>query len=168
MTRQSFRSTYVIRDLLTRGSLRLVAVAAIVALSSMSLQGAGQPANNRVRRAHLSSDLTRHEARRTNTRERVIVHGTDGDLKSLAARHRLKVVKHLRGAAVFLANSAELNGLSRDEAVDHLSGDVAVHGSTVTSDVSTGAEQTRAGNAVPTGLLGVPGVDGQGIGVAVV
>jgi hypothetical protein len=84
-----------------------------------AFEGAGQPANNRVRRAHLSADLTRHEARSTNTRERVIVHGTDRDLKLLAARHRLKVVKQLRGAAVFLANTTVPIG-------ERLSGRVAV------------------------------------------
>ena len=74
----------------------------------------------------------------------------------------------MRGAAVVLANSAELSDLSRDGVVDHLSGDLRVHSSTVISDASTAADQTRAGNALLVGLLGIPGVDGQGIGVAVV
>ena len=66
-----------------------------------------------------------------------------------------------------LANSAELSDLSRDEGVDHLSGDLPVRTSTLISDGSTMADQTRAGDAL-AGLLGIPGVDGRGIGVAVV
>ena len=150
--------------LVTAKTTRLVVVAAaLVAFSSLGLQGA-----NRDRRAHLSSDLTRHQARQTTARTRVIVHGTDRELDLLASRHRLQVVKRMRGAAVVLANSAELSGLSRDGDVDHLSGDLPVNSSTMTSDASTAADQTRAGNTQLVGLLGIPGVDGQGIGIAVV
>ncbi len=83
-------------------------------------------------------------------------------------RHRLHVVKRMRGAAVVLANSAELNALSRDEAVGICPAICPCAASTVISDASTAADQTRAGNALLVGLLGIPGVDGQGIGIAVV
>ncbi len=139
----------------------VLAVAAVVAFSSPGLRGA-----KKDRRAHLSADLTRHQARKTTTRQRVIVHGTRRELDLLASRHRLYVVKRMRGAAVVLVNSAELGDLSRD--VDQLSGDLRVQSSTVISDASTAADQTRAGNALLLGLLGIPGVDGQGIGIAVV
>ena len=149
--------------LVTAKTIRLVVVsAALVGFASLGVQG-----SNRERRAHLSADLTRHQARRTTARERVIVHGTARDLDLLASRHRLHVVKRMRGAAVVLANSAELSDLSRDGAVDHLSGDLRVRSSTLISDASTAADQTRAGNALLVGLLGIPGVDGQGIGVAI-
>ena len=145
---------------------RLVVVAAVlVAFSSFGLHGQGMGSD---RRAHLSSDLTRHQARHTSARERVIVHGTDRELDVLAARYRLRIFKRMHGAAVVLANSAELTALSRDGAVDHLSGDLPVRGSTATSDASTAADQTRAGNTLLAGLLGIPGVDGRGVGVAVV
>ena len=134
-----------------------------MAFSSPGLRGATSE-----RRAHLSSDLATHQARKTNARTRVIVHGTDRDLALLASRHRLRILKRMRGAAVVLANSAELSDLSRDRAAgDHLSGDLAVQTSTSISDASTAADQTRAGNALLVGLLGIPGVDGQGIGIAV-
>ena len=139
----------------------VLAVAAVVAFSSPGLRGA-----KKDRRAHLSADLTRHQARKTTARQRVIVHGTRPELDLLASRHRLYVVKRMRGAAVVLVNSAELGDLSRD--VDQLSGDLRVQSSTVISDASTAADQTRAGNALLLGLLGIPGVDGQGIGIAVV
>jgi subtilisin family serine protease len=154
----------VCRHLLSVKTFRFsVAVAAMVAFSSLGLLGA-----NNDRRAHLSADLTSHQARKTTERKRVIVHGTARELDLLASRHRLQVVKRMHGSAVVLANSAELTELSRDGTVDHLSGDLPVHSSTVVSDASTAADQTRAGKALLLGLLGIPGVDGQGIGVAVV
>ena len=141
---------------------RVAVAAALVAFSSLGLQG-----SNRDHRAHLSADLTRHQARKTNARKRVIVHGAERDLDLLGWRHRLQVVKRMRGAAVVLANSAELSDLASDAAVDHLSGDLPVRSSTLISDASTAADQTRAGNPL-LGLLGIPGVNGLGIGVAVV
>jgi subtilisin family serine protease len=152
------------RHLVTVKTIRfVVAVATLVAFSTLGLRG-----STTERRAHLSSDLGSHQARRTTERKRVIVHGTDRDLDLLASRHGLHVVRRMHGAAVVLANSAELGDLSRDGAVHHLSGDLPVHNSTAISDASTAADQTRAGNALLVGLLGIPGVDGQGIGVAVV
>ena len=151
------------RHFVTGKTIGFVAVVAILlAFSSPGLRGA-----KIGRRAHLSADLARHEARRTAARTRVIVHGTNRDLNLLALRHRLRIVKRMKGAAVVLANSAELSALSRDEAVD-LSGDLPVRSFTMTSDASTAADQTRAGNTLLVGLLGIPGVDGQGIGIAVV
>jgi hypothetical protein len=144
---------------------RVVLTAVLIAVSSLGLHGQGFGSG---RRAHLSSDLARHQARNSSARERVIVHGTDRELDLLASRHRLRIFKRMHGAAVVFANSAELTALSRDGAVDHLSGDLLVRGSTTTSDASTAADQTRAGNALLVGLLGIPGVDGRGIGVAIV
>jgi subtilisin family serine protease len=140
----------------------VVVVAALVAFSSPGLWG-----SKRDKRAHLSADLARHQARQTTARTRVIVHGTSRDLDLLASRHRLYVVKRMRGAAVVLVNSAELSELSRDGVVDTLSGDLPVHSTTAISDTSTAADQTRAGSALLPGLSGIPGVDGLDIGVAV-
>jgi subtilisin family serine protease len=152
------------RHLVTVKTVRFVVVAALVAFSSLGLRAAEGDT-----RAHLSADLIGYQASNATARTRVIVHGTHLDIDLLAARHRLRVVKRMRGgAAVVLVNSAELNDLSRDGAVDRLSGDLPVHGSTAISDASTAADQTRAGNAPWPGLFGIPGVNGQGIGVAVV
>jgi hypothetical protein len=78
---------------------RLSIVAVLVAFSSFGLHGQGVGSG---RRAHLSSDLTRHQARNSAARERVIVHGTEGELDLLASRHRLRIFKRMRGAAVML------------------------------------------------------------------
>jgi serine protease AprX len=163
-SKQQERSNALCQFVIPKTTLQVVIATALIAFSSLGLQG-----SNLDRRAHLSADLARHQARRTIARTRVIVHGTERDIDVMASRHRLQVVKRMHGAAVVLANSAELIELSRDGAIDHLSGDLPVHGSTAISDASTAADQTRAGNALLTGLLGpIPGVNGLGIGVAVV
>ena len=72
-------------------------------------------------------------------------------------------------SAVISANSAELDDLAADSAIDHLSGDPLVRVGMSISNQSTAADQVRAG--VAGGLLGIgaiPGVSGQGIGVAIV
>jgi len=80
--------------------------------------------------AHLSADLARHQARRTTARTRVISTARIESWIPWPRATGCTVVKRMRGAAVVLANSAELSELSRDGAVDHLSGDPRVHGST--------------------------------------
>ena len=99
---------------------------------------------------------------------RVIVRGTETNLEAVAARRGLQIVRRLPGAIVLMANSAELNELSTEAGIEHLSGDVRVRTSMSVSNASTGADQTRAGT---TGLLrigGIPGVTGKDIGVAVI
>jgi serine protease AprX len=141
-------------------SLRhLAVIALLVAGSSLGLHGAND------RRAHLSADLLKHQARRTVARTRVILRGSQAELSAIAARHRLQVVRKLRGGLVVVANSAELTKLSAD--VDQLSGDVPVRTWMTVSDQSTAADQTRAGQPGPLGIGGIPGVTGQNIGVAV-
>jgi serine protease AprX len=105
-------------------------------------------------RAHLSSDLLQHQSRQTLARTRVIVHGSEGELTAIAARHHLEIVRRLGGAAVVFANSDEIAQLAADVNVDHLSGDVRVRTAMSVSNQSTGADQVRAGTQ---GLLGIGG-----------
>jgi len=84
------------------------------------------------------------------------------------SRHHVQVVARLTGGAVLLLNAAELNEVAADEAVDHLSGDAPVHTSMSVSNLSTAADQVRSGNGGLLGIGAVAGVNGQGIGVAVV
>src|SRR6476646_197660 len=69
------------------------------------------PASKTPHRAHLSTDLIAHEARRSTVRTRAIVHGSPSQIASLAERHHLTVARILDGGAVVLANSAELSDL---------------------------------------------------------
>ena len=139
------------------------AVAAIVGLSVLGLRGA-QPEHH----AHLSDDLQRHVARQAKDRARVVVHGDAAAIDALAARHRLQVVRRLEHGAVFAANAAEIAQLASDAGVDHLSGDVPVRTWMSVSNVSTAADQTRAGVGGLLGIGAVAGVTGKGIGVAVI
>jgi serine protease AprX len=142
---------------------RFVLALALVATSALGIRGADD------RRAHLSDDLLGHVARHTSARTRVIVHGDAAALSALTTRHRVQVLRWLDGAAVVAASSAEVDELSADSLYDHLSGDPMVKVGMSISNQATAADQVRAG--VAGGLLGlgaIPGVNGQGIVVAVV
>src|SRR3954463_6677581 len=139
-------------------------VLALVATSTFGLHGAGED-----RRAHLSDDLLGHVGRHTAARTRVIVHGDPAAMSRLAAKHHVAILRTLDDGAVISANSAELEAIAGDSAVDHLSGDPLVKVGMSVSNLATAADQVRAG--VAGGLLGIgaiPGVNGQGIGVAIV
>jgi serine protease AprX len=119
-------------------------------------------------RAHLSDDLLGHLARRTSARTRVIVHADADTLATLTAKHHVSVLRSLAGGAVIAANSAELAEIAADSAFDHLSGDPLVKVGMSVSNQATAADQVRAG--IAGGLLVgvIPGVNGQGVGVAIV
>jgi len=145
-------------------SRTVLSAAAIVGLSVLGLRGA-QPEHH----AHLSDDLLRHVARQAKDRARVVVHGDAATIDALAARHHVQVVRRLEHGAVLSANAAEIAQLAADAGVDHLSGDVPVRTWMSVSNVSTAADQTRAGaSGLLFGLGAVAGVTGKGIGVAVV
>jgi serine protease AprX len=141
-----------------------IAIAALIATSALGVRGAGQE-----HRAHLSDDLLDLAAHHTSGRTRVIVHGDAAALAALTTRHHVQVLRQLADSAVISVNSAELDDLAADSAIDHLSGDPLVQVGMSVSNPSTAADQVRAG--VAGGLLGIgaiPGVNGQGIGVAIV
>ena len=119
-------------------------------------------------RARLSTDLLFHESRRAAERTRVIVHGSREEVSALARRHGVSVVRWLDDGAVLRADGRQLSGLAADGAVDHLSGDPEVRPSMSVVVKSTGADLTWAGNGGLLGIGGIPGVTGQGVGVAVI
>ena len=132
-------------------------------MSALGVRGSGDE-----HRAHLSDDLLSHRTRHTAARIRVIVHGDESTLAALTTRHHVQILRRLAGGAVVAANSAELDELAADRAVDHLSGDLPVRTSMSVSNQSTAADQVRAGSTGLLGIGGIAGVSGQGIGVAVV
>ena len=118
--------------------------------------------------AHLSDDLLSHQARLTTSRTHVIVHGDAATLDALASRHHVQILRRLAGGAVVAANSAEIAELAGDASLDHLSGDPLVRTSMSVSNQATAADLTRAGAPGLLGIGAIPGVTGQGIGVAIV
>jgi serine protease AprX len=138
-------------------------VAAVFLSSGLGLRGAP-----RTHHALLSLDLLQHVERKTPARARVFVHGDAVTIDALAARYHLQVLRRLEHGAVLAANSAELDALGSDVAVDHLSGDVPVKTWMSISNQSTAADQVRAGTSGLLGIGAIAGVTGQGIGVAVI
>src|SRR4029078_9309850 len=82
---------------------------------------------------------------------------------SLATRYNLVVKKRLKTGAALQGTAGQLDALSRDETVDHLSGDPRIQSSTleVTAE-SIGADQVWAGGK------GQPSLSGKGVTVAVI
>jgi serine protease AprX len=141
---------------------RIATVLTLCALSALTLRGAAAPHH-----AHLSTDLLRHKDRRTTARTRVIVHGDQIAIDSIAARYHLEVLRRMAHAAVLAANSAEIDQLAADDAIDHLSSDPPVANWMSVSTITTGADQVRAGAPGLLGIGKIAAVTGQGIGVAV-
>jgi len=143
---------------------KILTAALLLATSALTLRGsAGE------HHALLSLDLVAHQARRTDARARVIVHGSPETIAALVDRHHLQFLRWLEGGAVVAADSRELTDLGADFSVGHLSGDLVVRTAMSVSVQASGADQVWAGGS--DGLLGlnsVSGVTGQGVVVAVV
>jgi serine protease AprX len=119
------------------------------------------------RRAALSLDLQRHKHVRPKHKTRVIVHGDRARVRDIARRHGLRVVRELDHEAVLEATGAQVDALATEAGVDHLSGDAPVQSAMSVSDRSTAADQVWAGTrGLLLGLGAIPGVNGKGIGIA--
>jgi serine protease AprX len=80
----------------------------------------------------------------------------------------LTVVRWLGDGAVLSANGREIAALAADRAIDHLSGDALVRPAMKISNPSTLADQTRTGTGGLLGIGAIPGVTGEGVGIAIV
>lgn len=98
----------------------------------------------------------------------MIVHGDAATIARLASTYHVGIARHLASAAVLEANSAEIDALAADRSVDHLSGDVPVSSAMSVTNTSTGADQVRSGSTGLLGIAAIPGVNGSGIGIAVI
>jgi subtilisin family serine protease len=134
-----------------------IATSAAFAFTSAATLEAGP------RRARLSRDLAERLATGAAGSSRIIVSGSDTDLERLAARHGARVTKVLRGAAVFEVTAVQLDALSQDVEVAHLSGDVPVRRTMAVASPAIGADQVWA-----QGAIAPQGFSGMGIGVAVI
>jgi serine protease AprX len=117
------------------------------------------------RRPSLSGDLVNVRGDRV----RVIVQpATEGDIGSIRGRLRGIVRRELQGAIALEVSRAEFDAMSRDSALAHISADAPVVTDMAVTNKVTGASAMWQGTAGLLGLLGTPGYDGTGIGVAVV
>jgi serine protease AprX len=133
---------------------------AALVLLSWCVLGVAAPAAAE-HRARLSEDLSDHLAVGSQSID-VIVHGDEATVNALASRYNVVVKRRLKSGAVLHVNAGQLDALSRDEDVDHLSGDVKIRPSDVTTQ-SIGADQLWDG-----GVDELPSLTGEGITVAVI
>ena len=119
-------------------------------------------ANAGPHRAKLSKDLEARLAAGRSEATNVIVSGTDAEIQTLAIRYGAVVKKSLRGAAVLEVAGGQLEAITSDPDVAHISGDARVQRMIATTTEATGAPQ------VWTGVAGLRGYTGRGIGVAII
>ena len=113
-------------------------------------------------RAKLSKDLEARIGAGDGEMSSVIVSGSDAEVQALALRYGARVKKPLRGGAVLEVTGGQLVALSADPDVAHLSADARVQRMMAVTTESTGATQ------VWSGIAGLRGFTGRGIGVAVI
>ena len=110
----------------------------------------------------MSLDLAERLAQRVEAATEVIVDVADDRIDALAARYGVRLKKRIHGGAVFEATGGQIDALSQDADVEHLSGNVRVFGSMAVTTQATGADQ------VWRGLDHLRGVTGRGVGIAVI
>jgi len=147
-----------------RSLTRIAAVAAVALLATFTIP----PKVRAGHRAHLSLDLLAHEARHSTARRRVILTGDPAHIAAIAARHQLQVLHLLDNGAVLSASSSELTDLAADGDVPSVSGDLPVRPWMTVSNAASAADQVRAGSPGLLGIGSIAGVNGSGIGVAVI
>jgi serine protease AprX len=82
----------------------------------------------------------------------------------IAARHGLRIKKRLRSGALLDVPAYRLQAVSDDPAVDQLSGNHIVGAQMAVTMQAIGADQVQAGLE----SLGIPGVTGAGVGIAII
>ena len=117
------------------------------------------------RRPTVSADLAHHAA--GPHRHRVIVQADEGALSTLRGRRLGVLRRQLSGAVALDVSDAELDALTRDGNVLHVSGDLPVHADMAVTNKVTNAATVWQGTSGLLGLGGTPGYKGSGITVAV-
>ena len=108
-------------------------------------------------RGRLSRDLVEALGRGDAASFAVIVQGERAAVESVAARYGARVQKLLRTGAVLEVSREALEGMSADDAIGHVAGDVPVRSMMAVTDASIGADQVWAGT-----IAGVTALTGRG------
>ena len=101
---------------------------ALVALTLFVWAGVGTPARAE-HRARLSEDLSDHLAAGSQSID-IIVDGDQTSVNALAGRYNVVVKRRLKSGAVLHVNAGQLDALSHDADIDHLSGDITIRPTT--------------------------------------
>src|SRR5689334_21352768 len=117
------------------------------------------------RRPSLSGDLANLRADRVRL---IVQPAVEGDLGSIRGRLRGILRRELQGAVALEVSRAEFDAMANDSAFAHISADAPVVSDMAITNKVTGASAMWQGTGGLLGLLGTPGYDGTGIGVAVV
>ena len=115
-------------------------------------------------RARMSKDLERVMQGVDSEATSVIITAPQSKVDALAARHGLTVQRRLAKGAVLRVPAYRLGAVAADADVDYLSSNHVVTSQMSVSNQATGADQVQAGFAA----LGLRGLTGKGIGVAVI
>ena len=145
----------VVRSFLTR-HVPAVVVFVVAVLPATVPEAAAQP--------RMSEDLAHKLLVGDHTDSSVIFTGTQAEVDALAARHGLTIRKRLRTGAVLTVKAGRLATVAEDPAVLHLASDHPVFTQMDVTNQTIGADQVQAGLAA----AGIPGLTGEGIGVAVI
>src|SRR6476661_574406 len=150
----------MIQTLISRAWRRQFAAVIGAVLVAVACAGSAEAG---PKRARLSRDLAERLSKADVGVTRVIVTGSPEKLQALATRYGAKIGKALHGAAVLEVNGGQLDALSQDADVDHLSGDVPVTRMGGEAAQAIGADQLWIGASKKN-----QGFTGAGIGVAVI
>lgn len=142
-------------------------IAAAVAVACLVLSTGDRPAAQGSPLAVITADVLASLVRTPARPVRVLVQGNVTLVRQAVARLGLTPQRVLDEYVVVDANALQVAVLRLDPAVRLIAGDLRVAPLMVVSDRAMGADQVRAGTRGALGL-GLPGVTGQGVGVAVV
>ena len=117
----------------------------------------------RSRRRRASRAICWSGSRRPISSVTSVIVSSTAPVETIATRYGARILKVLRRGAVLEVNGGQLDALSRDADVDHLSGDVPVHRMSAETTGAIGADQVWRGVLSSSGRY-----TGAGIGVAVV
>ncbi|MDO8794053.1 MAG: S8 family serine peptidase, partial [Vicinamibacterales bacterium] len=137
-----------------------------LALAGMVCVGTATPVAAQPRRARLSSDLAARVGRDWQPTP-VIIHGTEEQVRDLAARHGVAIRRHLPGGAVIDVQAGQLESVVNDAALDNASLDATVHSTMDVTVVSTGANQVWSGEWRRSGGGDYRGISATGRSVTV-
>ena len=112
--------------------------------------------------AKLSKTLAAQLEARSDAPVQIIVDGDRAHVERLAKRYSIKVKRHLRHGGVLEVTGGQLDALARDPDVTHLSADSVVRPTMAITHLAIGADQAW------DGALGLDGVTGAGIGIAII